>query len=347
MATISEVARAAGVSPSTVSRVLNQPEAVIVEKRDRVYAAIAALDYRPSSAARNLRRGSFDTLALLVGDISQPFHGSLAKSVQRAADEQGYSVLLCDLDHSSDRLIGFLQSLPKRGVDGVIIATADNLNVQPVRGALAELLSQGVAAVCGSQSIRSLDVPAVVTDRVAVARDATAHLLEQERWPLVFVGGGQTSALTREARKGFEQACRAAGRQPHDLHVLDGDYRAGAAEQAVNRLLDDQVVPQGIVADNTPMALGAARAITSRGLTIPRDVAIVSCEDVPLGGFLQPPLTSISTDLDEYGRRIVDVLVSAIAGRDVPARTLIPHGLVIRGSSVAVGRRPARGRGAS
>lgn len=344
MATISEVARAAGVSASTVSRVLNQPEAVIAEKRDRVLAAIAELDYRPSSAARNLRRGSFDTLALLVGDIAQPFHGGLAKSVQRAADERGYSVLLCDLDHSRERLIGFLHSLPKRGVDGVIIATADNLNVQPVRGALGELLGQGVAAVCGSQSIRSLAVPAVVTDRTAVARDATAHLLEQGRWPLAFIGGGRTSALTRDARKGFEQACRAAGYSTDELLVVDGEYRADVAEQSFGKLLDEQAVPQGIVADNTPMALGAARAITTRGLTIPGDIAIVSCEDVPLGGFLQPPLTSVTTDMDEYGRSIIDVLLSAIAGHDVPARTLIPHRLVPRGSSAGANRQAVAGQ---
>ncbi|GAA3144198.1 DNA-binding LacI/PurR family transcriptional regulator [Kribbella aluminosa] len=333
MATISDVARAAGVSPSTVSRVLNQPEAVVVAKRDRVFAAIAELDYRPSSAARNLRRGSFDTLALLVGDISQPFHGALAKSVQRAADEHGYSLLLCDLDHSRDRLIGLLHSLPKRGVDGVIIATADNLNVQPVRGALSELLDQGVAVVCGSQNIRSLGVPALVTDRVAVARDATAHLLTQGLWPIVFLGGGPGSALTRDARKGYEQACRTAGRSDDELCVINGDYRAEAAEQSVGTLLDNGVRPAGIVADNTPMALGAARALTERGLTIPADVAIVSCEDVPLGAYLQPPLSSVRTDLEDYGRRIVDVLISAIAGQDVPARTLVPHHLVVRGSS--------------
>jgi DNA-binding LacI/PurR family transcriptional regulator len=333
MATISDVARAAGVSPSTVSRVLNRPEAVIAGKRDRVYTAIAELDYQPSSAARNLRRGSFDTLALLVGDIAQPFHGALAKAVQRAADEHGYSVLLCDLDHSRDRLIRLLQSLPKRGVDGVIIATADNLNVQPVRGALGELVGQGVAAVCGSQSIRSLNVPALVTDRVAVARDATAHLLERDRWPIVFLGGGPGSALTREGRKGYEQACRAAGHGVDEVHTVDGDYRAEAAERGIADLLDAGVRPAGIVADNTPMALGAARTLTAHGLTIPDDVAIVSCEDVPLGEYLQPALSSIRTDMDDYGRRIVDVLVTAIAGGQVPARTVVPHELVVRGSS--------------
>ncbi|TCC36249.1 LacI family DNA-binding transcriptional regulator [Kribbella speibonae] len=333
MATISDVARRAGVSASTVSRVLNQPEAVIAAKRDRVQAAIAELDYRPSSAARNLRRGSFDTLALLVGDISQPFHASLAKSVQRAADEHGYSVLLCDLDHSRERLISLLHSLPKRGVDGIIIATADNVNVQPVRGALGELLSQGVAAVCGSQSIRSLDIPALLTNRVAVARDATAHLLEQGRWPVVFLGGGAGTALTREASKGYEQACRAAGRTVDELHTVDGDYRAEAAEKSFAELLDSGVRPQGVVADNTPMALGAARALAARGLTIPADVAMVSCEDVPLGEYLQPPLSSIRTDMADYGRRIVNVLITAVAGGEVPARTLIPHELVVRGSS--------------
>lgn len=332
MATISDVARHAGVSPATVSRVLNRPQGVTADKRDRVLAAILALDYRPNAVARSLRRGSTQTLALLVGDISQPFHGRMAKAVERAAEKYGYNVLLCDLDHSRDRLVNFLRSLPHSGVDGVIIATADNLDNAPVRQALTELLETGVPAVSTSQRIDAPPVPAVTPDYRAVARAAASHLLHQQRWPIAFVGGGPDSYLSEELRAGFESACREAGHEPVPRLMTDGNYRAETAQGAVGTLLDHLPL-QGVVAISTPMALGAYAAAVHRNRRVPSDIAVVSCEDIALDGYLQPTLTGVQTDLDRYGQCAVELLMSTLTDEETPASVIMPHLLVPRESS--------------
>ncbi|MEV5542141.1 LacI family DNA-binding transcriptional regulator [Saccharopolyspora shandongensis] len=334
MPKISDVARLAGVSPATVSRVLNHPDMVTQDKRDQVLAAMRELEYRPNAVARNLRRGHFDTLALLVGDVSQPFHARLAKAVESAAEEHGYNVVLCDLDHRQDRLIRFLETLPSRAVDGAIIATADTLDVDPVREAIAAALDQGFVVVSAALPLPGLDVPAVVTDHQLAADQATQHLLAQDRWPLVFLGGSRTSAISRLLRSGFQAACRRAGRQPDRRWIISGNFRHDKAHLALGELLDRGPEIRGVVAANTPIALGAMRALSEHGLSIPRDVGIVSCEDVPLADYLRPALTSISIDLDDLGRRTVDTLTTAVAGRTVPHLTHLPHRLVIRDSSV-------------
>ncbi|KUL55382.1 hypothetical protein ADL22_00340 [Streptomyces sp. NRRL F-4489] len=333
MATISDVARAAGVSPATVSRVLNHPDIVVAEKRNRVLAAVARLNYQPSSAARGLRSGTFDTLALLVGDISQPFHGRLAKAIEQAAEAKGYSVLLCDLDHRTDRLLGFLASLPKRGVDGILLATADDLDTPPVRDALAHLLEQGVAAVSTSQRLPGLSVPAMVMDYAAAAREATAHLLDRGRWPVACLSGNASSAYSRQILAGYRAACRAAGRRVPRRMVLDGDFQAGPARRAMADVLASGTKPEAVLAANVPMALGALRAAADSGLSVPGDLAVISCEDVPMAEYLRPSLSAVGTDLDTYGRQAVELLVAAIEGETVAPVAPMPYTLRVRDSS--------------
>ena len=342
MTTISDVARAAGVSPATVSRVLNQPDTVVADKRQRVLAAIAELDYQPSAAARGLRRGTFQTLALLVGDIAQPFHGRLAKAVQRAAETKGYSVLLGDLDHQHSRLVTLLRSLPARGVDGVIIATADNLDVAPVRSALTELGRRGISVVTASQRIPSLNVPAITSDYSAAAYDATTHLLNQGRWPIAFLGGGRSSMLSHELRDGYEAACRAANHDPDPTLILDGRFDPELAARVTAVLFDQGIPLQGLVALNIPMALGAMSTATDHGLAIPDQLAVVVCEDVPLASHYRPTLTSISIDFDALARHAVDALTPTAPSGDIPTLTLMPHRLIVRQSSAAVPVQPRR-----
>jgi DNA-binding LacI/PurR family transcriptional regulator len=266
MAKISDVARAAGVLPATVSCVLNQPDIVTPDKRDRVLAAIARL---PAQCAAP-RAG--------------PWNGRLAKAVELAAEERGYSILLCDLDHRRDRLTGFLRSLPKRGIDGILIATADDLDVPEVHEALTAFLAQGIAAVTASRRLQSVPVPAVVVDPTSAARDATRHLLDLGRWPIAYLGGGRGSAYSQRLADGYRATCRDAGHRTTSRLLLDGGFQTEAARRAVANLLAEVTVPHGLVVANVPMAFGALRALADRGLRVPDDVAIIVCEDVPMAG---------------------------------------------------------------
>ncbi|MER7397705.1 LacI family DNA-binding transcriptional regulator [Streptomyces sp. NPDC000151] len=334
MATISDVARRAGVSRTTVSRVLNHPETVAEEKRARVLAAIEELGYRPNVSARNLRRGAFGVLALCVGDVSQPFHGQLTKAVQKAAEKHGYSVLLYDLDNRSDRLTAFLEGLPHRGVDGVLIATADDLTAPAVRSAIGAVLEAGVFVVSTGTAVDDSAVPAIVSDNTAMGAEATRHLLDQDLWPVAFLGGRRSSTLSAELRAGYLTACRRAGRAPQNWMYLSGAFQSEPARRAVVRLLQERPEVRALVAANAPMAVGAMRAAGELGLRIPEDLAVVCCEDVELSMYTSPPLTAVALDLEELGGRAVDTLVAVLAGEKADRATRIPHHLVVRESSL-------------
>jgi DNA-binding LacI/PurR family transcriptional regulator len=336
--TISDVAQAAGVSEATVSRVLNRPEIVAEEKRRRVLSAIEQLKFEPSLSARTLRLKSFRNVALLVGDISQPFHGRMAKAVEAAAEEHGYSVTLGDLDNSEGRLLGFLQALPKRGVDGVLLSTAADLDRPVVRDAIEELRRQGIPLVTTSQSVSSMGVPSVLEDIKQVGKDAANHLIARGDNLLVLIGGGNASAYSRILHSGVREAVREAVRETAhgkaSLKIVNGRYQHEPARKALARLLLAGYRPDGIVTANTPMAIGAIRALKEAGLTVPGDVAVVSCEDVPDAQFILPSITSVGTDMNEYGAQAFGLLLRIMSGNVSHEDCIIPHELIVRESSL-------------
>lgn len=342
MPTIQDVAREAGVSASTVSRVLNHPDIVAEEKRERVREAIARLGFEPSAPARYLRMGASNAISLLVGDISQPFHGRLAKTVEAAAEEMDLSVMLGDLDHREDRLVSFLRSARKRGVAGVILATADDLSLPTVKALIDEISTSGIPVVTTTQRVDLEGVPSVTSDYAAVGRDAVDHLAAQGRRRLVMLGGGTGSWYSRELGAGTHSA---AQRHGISLTMLDGGFRHEPARSAIAALAGSEDVPDGIICANAPMALGALRALQDRGLEVPRDVSVIVCEDVPDNPYLVPSLTSVDADLDLLGRTAVDLLIRLLQGEETPATTRLPHRLIVRESSLpseaATGRGPA------
>jgi DNA-binding LacI/PurR family transcriptional regulator len=341
-ATIQDVARAAAVSPATVSRVLNRPEIVATDKVERVRAAIEALGYRPSASARELRTGMSRTIGLLVGDISQPFHGALAKSVEQAAETHGYGVMLGDLDHREDRLLQFLAAAPSRGLAGLVIATADDLDKPRLRDAVRAVRAAGVAVVTTSQTLAAGGVPTVSFDYRQMGRDAADHLLRAGCRRLVVLGGGAGSWFSRAVEAGVRAATRAAGA---GVQVVNGRFQSERARLGLARALGRGPAPDGVVAANTPMAVGAIRALADAGLRVPADVAVVVCEDVPDAQYLSPSLSVIETDLGAYGRVAVDMLLKVISDSTFDDTAVLPHSLVARESSSRDGATDGGGRG--
>lgn len=329
MVTISDVARLAGVSPATVSRVLNRPEIVVEAKRAKVLAAIDELGFEPSVSARSLRTGSTRSIALLVGDISQSFHGAFAKSVALEAESAGYSVLLGDLDHRRDRLLEFLRSIVKRNVDGVVIATAEDITDPEVRAAIARLVGFGVAVVSTVQGVPDLKVPRVGMDYRAMGHEAVRHLADQGRRNLVYVGAGR-SPYSQMVEAGARDASTRTGAH---LNVVDASFQSAPARQAIHELVSRGERIDGVVAANTPMAIGVLRGLSEAGLAVPTEVALISCESVPTAGFVSPSLSTIGCDLTEYGKAAARAVISAIEGRPVADDIQLDFELVVRESS--------------
>ena len=310
-ATILDVARRAGVSRTTVSRVLNEPTSVSKDTLARVQQAAAELNYVPSSVARSLRGGRTGTIALLVADISEPYCGSLAKAVAQAAEARGLTVALCDLA-GGERLVQVLARLPRQGVDGIIIATGDDVAAGPIADAIADVTARSIAVVATVCGPGDADIIGLRIDYQHVAAVATAHLISQGAREIVLLAGPETGFHSSELATGYRQAIRAVAGA--SARVVWGECSYDDSVRAVTELLTNEATVDGIVAGTVPSALGAIRALEAFGRRVPHDVALVACEEVPLARQVRPAISTVALDLGRIGDEAVRLLSAAIGG---------------------------------
>lgn len=305
-ATILDVARRAGVSRTTVSRVLNEPDRVSPDTLKRVQDAAEALNYAPNSFARGLRSGRTGVIALLVGDISQPFHGSLAQAVAAAAEERGLGVMLYDLGHSTARLESVLRKLPRQGVDGLIIATADDISTAAVADAVADARAQGLAVVTGVEQFGVEGIAFVRTEHAEAPRLALEKLA---------AAGAQRPALLLGDKHGpiGRQLVLGAG----EATVIEAGYSFSRAADAVHALGPEH---DALVVTTIPMALGAMSALAAIGRQLP----IIVCEEVPLAAHVTPAFSTAAVPPEETGREMVRLMAALLDGTQVEPRVLRP-----------------------
>ncbi|GAA4380428.1 LacI family DNA-binding transcriptional regulator [Paeniglutamicibacter cryotolerans] len=314
-ATILDVAALAGVSRTTVSRVMNEPERVTVRTLERVRAAAASLNYHPSAAARTLRSGRTGTIALVVGDISQPFHGALAQAVAGEADRRNMSVVFHDLAHREERLVAVLDKLATQGIDAVVICTADALDSDRSTEAMAILTAQGIPAI---NSLGGAAVPGMLTlglDHADSSHAATVALSRAGARSIGLLLGNPDDSYSRQLGAGYRAALAEVGLAAADRElVLTGGYSFERARAAVAGLLDAGTPLDALVVANTPMALGALRAAGDGGLSIPRDLMLICCEDVELAGQVSPGIATLAVEVATSGREIMVLLDQALQG---------------------------------
>lgn len=292
--TILDVARHAGVSRTSVSRVLNEPDRVSPAILKRVHDAAEALHYVPNNIARGLRSGRTGLIALLVGDIAQPFHGSLAQSVARAAEIRGMGVVLYDLAHSTVRLDDVLRKLLRQGVDGIILATADDISTEPIKATISACLAQGLPIVTGVEQAGVDGVDTVHADHSEGARLAVKALRQAGSKSPALLVGDATSPLARQLIIGAGGAT-----------VIVTEYSFEAAVEAVLAL--DADIDALIIA-TLPMALGATSALAGQNRKIP----VVVCEEVPLAHQVTPSFTTSAVATEATGEEMVRLVAAAI-----------------------------------
>ena len=329
--TISEVARHAAVSVATVSRVINQPELVRASTRARVEATIRDLDYRPNRVASGLRSGAFRMIALLVGDVSQPWYAKLIKAIESALDGWGYSALVYDLDHDVERLVRCLDGCAQQGIEGVIVSTGDALEQPAIRDAMSRLNDRLPLVVTG-QELTSVDVPCIVYDDRTGAREATQALMDVAGGPLAFLGVLPNSALTEQRLLGFSDVVGGTDQTIDEwAWASEGlDFQHGY--NAVRHHLEQGARPAGLLATNDQLALGAMRALHDFGLRIPADVSVVGFGDTGFSPFTQPSLASVEGSVDEIADLACGALMSLIEKEKAPPLQVVGRSLVFRES---------------
>jgi DNA-binding LacI/PurR family transcriptional regulator len=331
-AVISDVARLAGVSHQTVSRVLNDSGKVRAQTRERVLAAMRELDYRPNPMARALATGRSRTLGVVSVDTMLFGPASALFGVEQAAHAAGYFITIVSLkvlDSASVR--DAVERLRTQGVDGILAIAPQ----EGAEAALADLPANvPVVAVDAGQTA---SLPAVTVDHAAGAAAATELLLGLGHRTVWHVSGPPDSIEARQRARGWRSALAAAGAEAPPLSI--GDWSARSGYRIGCGLAGDPAVTAIFVA-NDQMALGVLRALHAAGRAIPDDVSVVGFDDIPEAGYFTPPLTTVRQDFDEVGRSSLGLLLEVIHGDGRrPARRVLTPTLVLRDSTAA--QRPA------
>ena len=328
---LKHVAARAGVSIKTVSNVVNGHVHVTEATRARVQEAIDELNYRPNLAARQLRQGRSDVIALALPEIDAPYFAELAACVVKAAEDQGWTVLIDQTDGLADREQLVLDGIRGRLIDGLIFS--------PATVGMEDLLRRRDETPLVLLGERVYDGPAdhVSIDNVAAARVATGHLLTLGRRRVAAIGEQPGSiSLTPHLRlRGHLEALTAAGvpARPELVARVESYHRAAGAA-AMGRLLDLPEPPDAVFCFNDLLALGALRTLHERGLRVPEDVAVVGWDDVEDGRYSTPTLTTISPDKQQIASLAVGFLAARLAHRrSVPQEVTADFRLVVREST--------------
>ncbi|WP_166459354.1 LacI family DNA-binding transcriptional regulator [Amycolatopsis pithecellobii] len=333
--TIQEVARAAGVSVTTVSRVLNDSPNVRPEKRAAVQRAIAELQYSPSRVAQSLKSRSFGVVALIVSDISNAFFAEIARSFERYCDEAGYTLMLCNTDWRQDRLARFLRDLPHRGVDGIIHCGITHLAEPAIRPLVESIASSGPPMVLTGREVEGIDLPTVVTDSVSGVAQALEHLWRTGRRRIAYLSGvdAHQSPIARERLDAFTAIAAERGFTIDPKLIESVGYEFEAGHRAIKRLLAAAPDLDAVLCAADQIAVGVLRGLGEFGRKVPGDVAVVGWDDTKLARYLDPPLTSVSVNLDDIASAATRMLTSAIQGLPAERTTTVACDLIIRASS--------------
>jgi LacI family transcriptional regulator len=330
MVTIREVAEKAGASVTTVSHVINETRHVSDEVRLRVLHAMKELNYRPNALARSLRMGQTHTLALILPDSSNPFFADVGRSVEDAAFQLGYSVILCNTQGDPRREDLYVDVLDKKQVDGIIfVATGEQV------ASLQFLRSRAMPVVVVNRDLANIDVDLIFTDNFQGGYLATCHLLALGHTRIACIAGPSDLTLGADRVDGYRRALEEAGLPYEESLVRAGDYKPASGFRVTSELLARRDRPTAIFACNDLMAIGALRAAVEAGCRVPGDLSVIGFDDIELARFTNPPLTTIAQDKTEIGSQAVRRLVEQITAKNNGTfhRSILATSLVQRAST--------------
>jgi LacI family transcriptional regulator len=326
--TISDVARRAGVSPTTVSHVLSGKRLVGASTRVTVLETIRELGYRPNHVARNLRTRQSHMIAVVVPDITNPFYAVLTRGLADALDVAGYGTYVCNTDGQQDRERKFLQDVMDRGVDGVVFASGDTASQVKLRGT-----GDTTPIICiGEQR----DVPmcdAVIPDDEKGSYAAGELLASRGYKRIAMIQAPQRYGAARTA--GFRSAMRAARHPLPSRYLVRGDWTRKGGYEAMHALMALPDPPDAVFCANDLMAIGALDVAHEMGLEVPGRLAVVGFDDVDAATIVTPRLTTVRNPAYEAGSTAGELLLSRISGRYTGGgRTVVlPCPLVERSSA--------------
>jgi LacI family transcriptional regulator len=312
MVRIVDVARRAGVSVGSVSRVINEHPTVTPVTRERVKLAVRELGYVPNAIAGSLRSRRSKTIGLIIPDVTNPFFSELALHVERSAAAAGYHVLLGNSDNSVDQETHYFRAFAVRRVDGIIFVPANETS----HSAEIAIPIVGVDREVGGH-------PFVTSDNRAGAKSAIEFLRRLGHRLIACVAGPKNLPNAQERRRGYEDVAlpilRSAGVDPSE-YIVSADFSYDSGYAATLRLLEVTPRPTAIFASSDQQAIGGLRAAADLGLAVPRDLSIVGFDDIPLANLVMPRLTTVGQPVAEMGVLATQLLLDLFSGAAAPRR---------------------------
>lgn len=303
---IREVAKKAGVSTATVSRVVNGTVPVNVHTERRVRNAIKALGYYPDSHARTLGSGKSHMYGLIISDITNPFFPDIAKGFEQIAVEHGQELLIANTDYQPRRMQMCVRRMLERKVDGVAIMTSE---MDPK---LIELLSKrGIPIVFLDTGEVGRKTSNIFIDYDSGIEDAITYLVSLGHERIAFVSGPPTLASAKTRRDAFLRAVKRQGIKSRTSYMRTGDHHITGGQLAMEQLLKLDAPPTAVVASNDLTAIGVIGAIHAAGLSVPGDVSVIGFDDIELSSFLFPPLSTVRVPRAEIAQRAFAALYSS------------------------------------
>lgn len=343
--TLSDIAATVGVAPMTVSRVVNGDGYVSDITREKVLKAIKEMNYRPNGLARSLKRQRTETVGLVLGDLSNPYSTELANSVRSSLQARGYNLFICISEHSANEDILAFESFVGHNVDGIIVATRSN---QAGDERLRQIVDSNMPVVVIGRDFRHDLVDVVSADNLSGGYEATRHLIDIGHKRIGFIGAGLENKGNLKRLQGYLKALESHGIKPDERLITgSGDSLSDSpgystekmGYEGMKRLLNLPNRPTAIFARNDFTAIGAMTAIKEAGLSIPKDIAIVGFDDIPLAIHTSPKLTTVRQPMRLQGQIASELLLARIKdqGRSERSEHVLGCELIIRESSSSIG----------
>jgi LacI family transcriptional regulator len=324
------VAREAGVSTATVSRVINNQSYVSPDMRAKVQRVVRRRGYYPNANARGLASGRSNLIGLVISDIANPFFPELVKGMETAAFEHGYEVILANTNYDPARMSNYVQRFIERGVRGVALMTSEFDH-----DLLKELPRRNVSVVFLDSGRPAPHVSNLAVEYETGIEEAVIHLVRLGHRRVAYVGGPPRMRSSQRRLKAFRRSM--LRHLPEEqVSVYAGDFRTEGGRAAARRLLVDRRHPTAVVVANDMMALGVIQECREAGLSIPRELSVIGFDDIAFAALTEPPLTTVSLPRQLLGRKAIEALLATLndpdrRGFEIP----IPTSLVIRQSTAA------------
>ena len=331
--TLNDIAARAGVSASTVSRVLNgQATAYRISSDTEALVRKAAheLRYRANHLARGLRLSKSNTLGVVAPDISNPFFAHIIKRIQSAAHGHGYSIVVCNTDESLDLEVEQVSLLDRKRVDGLIA-----MPVGQAYGHFEEWVAKGTPLVLVDRCSDTLDVSCVSVDNYRGAYEATAHLVAAGHRRIALIQGLPATYTNSARLRGYREALAAHGVPVEDGLIVGGDFRQQNGYDETRRLLALADPPTALFATSDLITLGALEALAEAGVSVPEDVSLLSFDDFDFAPHLRCPLTAVWQPREAMGDAAVALLVEQLGGGGAKTRRVVLEPRLVVRDSVA------------